>query len=471
MVQAAQPKANGQPTIWGLTPVELHDRFWAARGVQVVRPHVASEIVEDAELFLLMAPRLLTIFRLRPLVDELSWVKPDVLWVRIRHNHERGYRERAITDVDGRFRRFERNYGGSDARLARVGLTPKREVALLWQAAPNAHDGWQQLRRRIDSRHRSVISIAGRTYDRGRDDEVMQFVRQLVQTWTRPDATVHRVRKVRGSVWADTEATLDRETDFVGPSWIGAGRQLTKQESVIGPAILWDDPLARPATEHVQWQQLEPTQVFDRPIRPREKSDLYRRVKRMFDLTAATVTILLLSPILPLIMLAIYMEDGRPFFFIHRRESTGGRTFGCIKFRSMYKNADQIKEQLVDQNQVDGPQFYIEHDPRVTRVGRVLRKFHLDELPQLINVLIGEMSIVGPRPSPYEENQFCPSWREARLSTPPGVTGLWQVMRTRRHGLDFQEWIKYDIEYVQNASFRLDLWIVGKTVFRVVLRR
>jgi lipopolysaccharide/colanic/teichoic acid biosynthesis glycosyltransferase len=130
----------------------------------------------------------------------------------------------------------------------------------------------------------------------------------------------------------------------------------------------------------------------------------------------------------------------------------------------MRKDADSMKAQLASGNQSDGPQFFIENDPRVTRVGRLLRKTNLDELPQFINVLRGEMSVVGPRPSPRKENQFCPAWREARLSVRPGITGLWQVSRTRRQGLDFQEWIRFDVEYVEHASWRLDLIIILKTL-------
>jgi lipopolysaccharide/colanic/teichoic acid biosynthesis glycosyltransferase len=108
------------------------------------------------------------------------------------------------------------------------------------------------------------------------------------------------------------------------------------------------------------------------------------------------------------------------------------------------------------------------NDPRLTRVGRVIRKLNIDELPQFINVLMGDMSVVGPRPSPHKENQYCPAWREARLSVRPGITGLWQVQRTRRAGADFQEWIKYDIEYVQKAGVWTDLFIILKT-FRVLV--
>lgn len=461
---------TNSPTIWGLSPTELHDRFWAARGVQVVRPGEESEIVEDAELFLLMAPRLITVFRLRLLVDQLSWLKPDVLWVRIINNTERGYRETAVTDAGGRFLRFERTYGGSDARLARVALTPNRDLARRWQAASDAQSGWRQLRAGIPPTRRFARSIAGRTYDRHDDHQVVQFVRHLVQTWTRPDATIDRAQKLATGVWGDSGSRIGAGTDYVGPSWIGAGRELEAGISLVGPAVLWDDPAARPNVQTVRWQELEPTQIFVPPVRPRPPSAFYTRAKRCFDIMFSVFALILVLPFFPIFMLLILVEDGRPFFFVHRRETTGGRVFPCLKFRSMHKNADQIKLSIGDQNEVDGPQFFIEEDPRLTHMGRFMRKCHIDELPQFFNVLAGHMSVVGPRPSPYEENQFCPTWREARLSVLPGITGLWQVKRTRQQGLDFQEWIKYDIEYVEKASLALDLWIVWKTLCRLVGR-
>jgi lipopolysaccharide/colanic/teichoic acid biosynthesis glycosyltransferase len=136
----------------------------------------------------------------------------------------------------------------------------------------------------------------------------------------------------------------------------------------------------------------------------------------------------------------------------------------------MRKDSEQIKARLMQQNQADGPQFFIKDDPRLTRVGRFIREYQIDELPQLWNVLKGDMSMVGPRPSPFKENQFSPAWREARLSVRPGLTGLWQVSRTREEGNDFQEWIKYDIKYVENQSFRLDLWIIWRTVALILKR-
>jgi lipopolysaccharide/colanic/teichoic acid biosynthesis glycosyltransferase len=236
---------------------------------------------------------------------------------------------------------------------------------------------------------------------------------------------------------------------------------------MIGPAVVWDDPAQRPRSEAIQWLAIEPTAPPEDPT-PREMAPLDRAFKRLFDVVASIIGICGSLPLYPFIMAAIWFEDGRPFFFGHTRETIGGREFKCWKFRSMRKDAEKIKDQLKKLNQADGPQFYIENDPRLTRVGRFLRKYNLDELPQFFNVLAGHMAIVGPRPSPYRENQFCPGWREARLSVRPGITGLWQVRRTRRAGSDFQEWIKYDIEYVETRSWWLDMKIIWKTVMTMV---
>jgi lipopolysaccharide/colanic/teichoic acid biosynthesis glycosyltransferase len=130
----------------------------------------------------------------------------------------------------------------------------------------------------------------------------------------------------------------------------------------------------------------------------------------------------------------------------------------------MKLGADKMQDKLRFVSQVDGPQFKIDDDPRISTVGRFLRETYLDEIPQFINVLLGQMSIVGPRPSPESENTLCPYWRDARLSVRPGITGLWQVCRTRQPMKDFQEWIHYDTEYVRNLSLRLDLWISWKTI-------
>jgi lipopolysaccharide/colanic/teichoic acid biosynthesis glycosyltransferase len=137
----------------------------------------------------------------------------------------------------------------------------------------------------------------------------------------------------------------------------------------------------------------------------------------------------------------------------------------------MKPGSEQLVEELSERNICDGPQVLIKNDPRVTRIGGLLRVLHVDELPQFWNVLRGEMSIVGPRPSPDDENQYCPAWRELRLSVRPGVTGLWQLRRTRAPGEDFQEWIRYDMEYVRRANFWLDLSILAQTAWIVLIGR
>jgi len=135
----------------------------------------------------------------------------------------------------------------------------------------------------------------------------------------------------------------------------------------------------------------------------------------------------------------------------------------------MSRGTERIGAELADLNLCDGPQVLIKNDPRITRVGAILRRFQIDEFPQFFNVLRGQMSIVGPRPSPDRENQYCPAWRDLRLSVRPGITGLWQIRRTRAPGEDFQEWIRYDMEYVRRASFWFDLKLCFKTAWVLLL--
>jgi len=190
--------------------------------------------------------------------------------------------------------------------------------------------------------------------------------------------------------------------------------------------------------------------------------------KRVLDIVGSLVALGLTAIIFPIVAIAIKLNSKGPVFYVHRRQGRHGREFGCMKFRTMVTEAHQLQDVVRAINEVDGPQLKIGEDPRVTLVGSFLRETNLDEIPQFINVLLGHMSLVGPRPSPDEENQMCPSWREARLSVRPGITGLWQVARSRDRTNDFQEWIHYDIEYVRNLSLWLDLVIVVKTL-RVLL--
>jgi lipopolysaccharide/colanic/teichoic acid biosynthesis glycosyltransferase len=455
-----------------MDPLSLQQRYWAAYGVQIVRQGEPSQIIESAELFLLTDPRSLVLFKMKDVIDVLNWIQPTLLFVRLHNSRERGYRERVVTDADGRFLRIQRLYDAAeDQRLARVALTPDGEVARLWQSAPNPLVGWRRLRRFTPRHERSTLSVDGNVFDGSLDREVAAYLKSLMAVWQRPDATITRATQVDLSTWADPTARIEPAARFIGPVWVGAGRHVPDGTTVVGPAILWDDPSQRPPSGAIQWLTIEPAEnrIPDDPA-VRHANVLDRAAKRLFDIVASLIAIALSLPFYPFVALAIWLEDGRPIFFSHRRETLGGREFPCIKFRSMRKDAEKMKADLKAANQADGPQFFIEEDPRLTRVGRAMRKYHLDEWPQFFNVLLGHMSIVGPRPSPRSENQYCPAWREARLSVRPGITGLWQTRRTRAAGSDFQEWIKYDIEYVEKRCWTLDLLIIFRTISQILRR-
>jgi lipopolysaccharide/colanic/teichoic acid biosynthesis glycosyltransferase len=462
-VAVEAPVPAPYPTVWGMDPIQLHDHFWAARGVFVVRLGEQRQIPQDAEMYLLTDARTLAIFRLAQVIDTLSWVKPGVMFLRVVNRQNHDYRETVQLDPQGGFVRFRRLYGGIVPRLARVALTRDPRVAFVWQQSSDSRSAWKRLRREARSYRGEAATIRGRAYDRASDREVMQFVNDLIRSWQQPSATVPGIRKLSGGVWGPEDAKIEKGVRFVGPVWIGAGRNLGAEDTVLGPAVLWDEHGTRRAISEVRWSELEPSEVLAvaRKRRPNSRGPWG---KRIFDIVFASLVLLFTFPLYPLVMLAIWLEDGSPFFFAHRRETLGGVEFPCIKFRSMRKDAEKIKARLLAENQADGPQFYIAKDPRLTRVGNFIRKLNIDELPQFLNVLLGHMSVVGPRPSPRSENQYSPAWREARLSVRAGVTGLWQVSRTRRPGLDFQEWIKYDLQYVNNANWRLDLWIIFKTL-------
>jgi lipopolysaccharide/colanic/teichoic acid biosynthesis glycosyltransferase/carbonic anhydrase/acetyltransferase-like protein (isoleucine patch superfamily) len=193
-----------------------------------------------------------------------------------------------------------------------------------------------------------------------------------------------------------------------------------------------------------------------------------RYFKQIADVVAAVLVLILFAPVIPVIALAVKMSSPGPVFFRDKRQGLHGRPFHCVKFRTMRQGADRMQDKLRYVSEVDGPQFKMADDPRITTVGRFLRETYLDEIPQFFNVLCGQMSVVGPRPSPESENTLCPSWRDARLSVRPGITGLWQVRRTRDPQKDFQEWILYDTQYVRDFSFGLDLWICWRTFRRMV---
>ena len=186
------------------------------------------------------------------------------------------------------------------------------------------------------------------------------------------------------------------------------------------------------------------------------------KVKEMLDFLFSFVIVVLISPVLLAISVAIKIEDGGSVFFRQRRVGLNGRIFHCLKFRTMVENAEALQVKLENQNEQSGPVFKIKNDPRVTRVGRFLRKTSLDELPQFFNVLRGEMSIVGPRPPIPSEVQQYQRWQRRRLSMKPGITCIWQV--SGRNNIPFEEWMKLDMLYIDTWSLKLDLILFLSTI-------
>jgi lipopolysaccharide/colanic/teichoic acid biosynthesis glycosyltransferase len=191
--------------------------------------------------------------------------------------------------------------------------------------------------------------------------------------------------------------------------------------------------------------------------------------KRAIDVTVSGTGLLLLSPLVLIVAIAIIVDSRGGVFFRQTRVGKGGRPFTCWKFRSMHRGADLVLPQLAAQNEAKGFIFKMRNDPRRTRVGRFVRKTSIDEVPQLLNVLRGEMSLVGPRPPllsevvQYDEHQL------RRLVVAPGITGLWQV--TKRGSHDFEDMVELDVEYARRLSLGLDLWILMRTVPTVLFAK
>lgn len=189
----------------------------------------------------------------------------------------------------------------------------------------------------------------------------------------------------------------------------------------------------------------------------------YRFMQRLFGIVASGIALVILSPLFLVIAICIKIDDpSGTVFYTQDRVGKDGKTFRMIKFRSMVSNADNLLEKLKDQNDINGAMFKMKHDPRITRTGRFIRKYSLDELPQLLNVIKGDMSIVGPRPPlPSEVAQYT-DYDKQRLMVTPGATGMWQV--GGRNDVDFDTMVNLDLTYIQNRSFWLDLKIMFKTI-------
>lgn len=193
-----------------------------------------------------------------------------------------------------------------------------------------------------------------------------------------------------------------------------------------------------------------------------KKSLAYEFTKRTIDILVSLIGLIVLFPLLVVIMILIKIDSRGPILFYQNRVGKNGKIFKMYKFRSMVTNAEDLLKELKNKNEMSGPMFKIKQDPRVTRIGKFIRKTSLDELPQLINILKGDMSLVGPRPNlPNEVREF-DKWMLDKLVVRPGLTCFWQVMG--RNSIGFLEWMKLDVKYVENRSLKLDIILILKTI-------
>lgn len=327
----------------------------------------------------------------------------------------------------------------------------------------------------------SSISVGGMLLDIETPQGFLEFVMRSLKSspyntelvTALPDGT-----RCHGEVFAGQNVRFGKKVKLIGPVVIGdnadIGDAAVVARAIIGDgvsiapkAMVYDRLLVNSAdgNEVHQFKRQASTEF----CRARNNFRIWphlsyaRFVKRAVDIVVAAFVLLLFVPVIAIIAVMVKATSRGPIFFGHLRQGLHGKNFRCFKFRSMIVGADDLQQKLRVKNEVDGPQFKMDDDPRVTPIGDFLRDTYLDEIPQFFNVLLGQMSVIGPRPSPEAENSLCAYWRDARLSVRPGITGLWQVCRTRKAGSDFQEWVHYDYLYVRHLSPKLDMWICWET--------
>ena len=416
-----------------------------------------------------------------------------------------GTKERVSFDTSGQIRGIQRHYEETTwpfiAGIAAT-LVPSSCCLVGDGAAPSSLFELRQflISRAVPSRD---VAIEGGAVDLGDERGVLSANERLIldasaQSAAEPTAPIligtgHAIAgaaRILGPIVVHASATIEDGATILGPAVIGAGARVSKG-AVVAHAVVGPDatvPSGIVVRDRTWFKTAEEARFSGTEAKPVTYSERLARLsmeanhaaafgkqqepagsgrdlalKRALDVCAALAGILVTSPLLILIAAAVWLESRGPIFYGDKREGLRGRGFSCWKFRTMFTGAHLAQMQLKAQDQTDGPHFKMDRDPRVTRVGRVLRALNVDELPQLFNVLLGEMSLVGPRPSPFRENQVCVPWRSARLSVRPGITGFWQVCRHNRAAGDFHQWIEYDLLYVQHRSFVLDLKILAAT--------
>lgn len=460
-----------EPAVWGLRAQEIHDARWRSRGVQVVHRESRFKKMPGAEIYLLLEPEYLVAFELHEIADAMIWNKALITRIRIiEYGTERFY-EHIVTNDSGHVSRVKRIYDSESELGFRVLLTRSHGIAKKWASSLSRRDAWGSIRQELNSRIGNE-NVSGHCYLSNSKSQCRLYIDSAVATWEDPGRAIEGIVEIEQGIWAVEGSRLDPKAVCTAPAWIGYSPRAGCDAILAGPAWSEDDSSVVPGSVPVRLKRI--SEIMPSALKSRSRlipgRQSYELIKRAFDVLVSLAVLICTLPIILLVSILVVIDNGFPIFFGHTRQAKNGRSFKCWKFRTMRRNAESEVAQFSNIDSADGPQVFIKDDPRVTRIGQMLRKYHLDEIPQFWNVLVGDMSIVGPRPSPEKENQFSPAWREIRLSVRPGITGLWQVERTRAPGLDFQEWIRYDIEYVRHAGFLFDLKICIKTLMNIIFR-
>jgi lipopolysaccharide/colanic/teichoic acid biosynthesis glycosyltransferase len=330
------------------------------------------------------------------------------------------------------------------------------------------------------------------------------FRQHAANVWIGRDVRIAHTAKLTGPVVVGDESVIEDGALVIGPTVIGKGCRVGAG-SIVRQSTIWDHAQIQDGAEIsrslIGFQasvasrrtiesgfvpssplDVETVNLLARssnggadirsglspviPLTDHLRAGVYAFTKRLIDIIGAVIGLLLSAPLFPLLALAIRRDSPGHVFFVQYRRGKDDKEFPMLKFRTMCVGADKMQAAMRHLNYMDGPVFKIADDPRMTKVGRFLRETSLDELPQLVNVLLGHMSLVGPRPLVADELAGCPIWRTVRLSVRPGITGLWQIHC--RHSRSFSDWVGNDMAYVKNQSLRQDLWILYKTV-RLIL--
>lgn len=413
-------------------------------------------------------------------------------------------RERVLFDHNGSVRRIQRLYSGVTWINTNAVICTVISTAVARIAADRRFSSLADFRSILAARGVPArdVFFEGDAIDLTTEEGLLSVVERSVmdmdqgrphagRAHTRPiyvgaECRIHPTARFAGPVVLQDNVIIDENTTIVGPTLLGTGSRVGADSivahCVAGPGSVFPTgSIARrrfvcsngvPRTEAIRDDRpasfgaaTTPAggSVLDEDDTGRARF-VYPAIKCLLDCLTAAVTLALFAPLFAVVALLIKLESRGALFFSHAREGKDGRAFRCWKFRTMVDGAHNLQRALYKQNLVDGPQFKLKSDPRVTPLGRFLRSTNVDELPQLFNVALGQMSLIGPRPSPFRENQICVPWRQARLSVRPGITGLWQICRNNRSSGDFHQWIYYDMLYVRHLSPWLDVKILLATV-------